>query len=197
MPSVDRRVVRAIDNRREVTDWHGEVWRGHVHGVVGGKLRTATDCLYTLDTIGRWHLGKDHPSPTRFPALYASILGHVAEAEFLRHLDQRRRQSGTRINLTRDRYRLSELAVNLSRVFDLRDLAALGLTCEELCRDVDYDLSQQLAAEAHRRGAQGLLLWSCAVEPDCSQVNLVVFADGLPPGAIRETGQWTQIRPLP
>jgi hypothetical protein len=158
--------------------------------------RTARDFAHTTGTAGRWHLGFDHAEAARFPALYTSLQAHVAEAEFLRHLDGRTRSSG-HIDLRRDRFRLSQLATKLSRVFDLRDLEAAGLTCEAVCHDTDYTLPQQLAAEAHGRGAEGLLVWSCAVEPACSQVNLIVFANGLlPRSSVEETGVWSQIRPL-
>ena len=47
------------------------------------------------------------------------------------------------------------------------------------------------------RGAEGLLVWSCAVEPACFQINLIIFANGLlPESSVVETGAWSQIRPL-
>jgi hypothetical protein len=82
-------------------------------------------------------------------------------------------------------------------VFDLCDPGNPDLTCGAVCHDTDYALPHQLAAEAHRRGAEGLLVWSCAVEPACSLTNLIIFANGLlPESSVAETGVWSQIRPL-
>lgn len=194
-PSATGRAALIVDACPE-TGWEGTVWRAHKFGQHRGTTRTARDFAYTVGTIGRWHGGLDHPDAVRFPALYTSLQAHVAEAEFLRHLDDRTRSSG-HIDLRRDRFRLSQLVVKLSRVVDLCHLEATGMTCEVLCRDTDYTLPQRLAAEAYGRGAEGILVWSCAVDPVCSQVNLIVFANGLLSGSsVEESGVWSQIRPL-
>lgn len=198
MPADDRRVTRAIDNCVRLANWQGEVWRGHVHGWVRDTFRTALDFEYTRLSRGRWHCGRDYPERGQFPALYTSVLSHVAEAEFLRHLDSRRRAAGGQIDLRTDRYRLSQLSVKLGRVFDLRHSVGRDLTCQELCHDTDFDLPQRLAVEARRRGAEAVIVWSCAVAPLCSQGNLVLFPDVLlPDSEIRDTGMWTELRALP
>jgi hypothetical protein len=195
----DRQVNGTLDRCRVVTDWRGTVWRAHVHGLVRGTFRTGSDYQHTRRTSGRWHRGGPSiPESERFSALYASMLSHVAEAEFLRRLDHRRRAEGRRIDLREDRYRLSQLDLGPSRVFDLRDLSALGVTCRDVCQDDDYSVPQRLAAEAYRRGAEALLVWSCAVDPLCSHVNVIVFPDQFLPGSrMRESGVWSEIRPLP
>lgn len=136
MPSTIGRAVRIIDSCPE-TDWRGHVWRAHKYGPHKGAPRIARDFAYTERTVGRWHLGLDYEEEDRFPALYTSIHAHVAEAEFLRHLDARNRPSG-HIDLRRDRFRLSQLVVKLSRVIDLCDLRAIDVTCDEVCNDSDY-----------------------------------------------------------
>jgi hypothetical protein len=190
----DRDLAGALDAcpRRS---WHGLVWRCHRVGSVRGQIRTATDYAYTTSTIGRWHRGLDHPEPLRFPALYTSELPNVAEAEFLRHLESRRRGEGQPLDLRFERYRTSEIGVNLALVFDCRDPAVLGLRAEDLYDDHDYAAAQRLAGLAHERAAEGLLVWSAAIDPLGAATNLVIFPLNLQPGSsFQATGRSMAIR---
>lgn len=188
--------VRAVAACR-VASWHGEVWRCHRFWGPRGEVRSATDYAYTRESIGRWHRGRDHPDSARFPALYTSESGYVAQAEFLRHLEDRRRLDGKPLDLRVDRFRISEIGVSLSRVVDLRDLAALGLQAGELYDDHGYAMPQQLAAAAHARGLEAVLVWSAAVEPLGAATNLVVLPTNLRPDSrLDATGRWMAIRLL-
>ena len=155
-------------------------------------MRTATDYAYTIESIGRWHRGRDHAEPFRFPALYTSERTYVAGAEFLRHIEDRRRQDGQPLDLRVDRYRTSELRVSLASVVDFRDPAVLELRPDDPYEDYDYDTPQLLAAEAHARGIEALLVWSAAIEPLGAADNLIILPDNLQPGSFfeRPAGGW-------
>jgi hypothetical protein len=72
-------------------------------------------------------------------------------------------------------YRLSELEVELSVVLDCRDALALGLATADLIHHGDFLITQEIAAEAIVRGADGILVPSATQMGD----NLVVFPDRL------------------
>ena len=146
---------------------------------------------------GRWHRGIDYPAAERFPALYTSNWGHVSEAEFLRHYEDQRRRTRQPLDLREDPFRVSELEVKLSLVYDFRDADFLGLPIADLYHDSDYTTPKRLAAAAYRRGAEGILVWSAAVdvEPRGAAWNLIIFPDNVRSGSlIRPTGVWTSIR---
>ena len=68
-------------------------------------------------------------------------------------------------------YRLSELDVELEAILDCRDATALWLSHEDLMRDYDFAITQEIAAAAIAQGAEGILVQSATGLGD----NLVVF----------------------
>ncbi len=117
--------------------------------------------------------GRYHRAPGEFPndevwaALYLALSPEVGLGEVLRHFDDLMPQL--------NEYRLSELAVEISVVFDCRNAASLGLTMAGLIRDGDFLLTQELAAEAITRGAEAILVPSATKLGD----NLIVFPERL------------------
>lgn len=72
-------------------------------------------------------------------------------------------------------YRISEIEVELGTVVDCREIATLGISLDDLLNDLDYTISQRLAAAALAMGAEGLLVPSATRLGD----NLVVFSTQL------------------
>jgi len=97
-------------------------------------------------------------------ALYLALSPEVSLGEVLRHFSP---QLLPQLN----EYRLSELEVELEAVLDCRDAAALGLSPEDLIRDYDFAITQEIAAAAIAQGAEGMLVPSATGMGD----NLVVF----------------------
>jgi RES domain-containing protein len=76
-------------------------------------------------------------------------------------------------------YRISEIDVELSAVIDCRNIAAVGISLDDLLNDHDYTLSQRIGAAALAMGAEGLLVPSATRLGD----NLVIFPTQLRAGS--------------
>jgi hypothetical protein len=101
-------------------------------------------------------------------ALYLALSAEVSLGEILRHVSP----EGMR---DLNEFRLTELEVELTAVLDCRDAIALGLTPEDLVRDYDFIATQEIAAAAISKGAEGILVPSATRLGD----NLVIFANRL------------------
>jgi len=74
---------------------------------------------------------------------------------------------------------LSEIDVELETVLDCRDAAAFGLSPEELTRDYDFAMTQEIGAAAIALEAEGILVPSATGLGN----NLVVFPAQLHSGS--------------
>jgi RES domain-containing protein len=138
-----------MHNRRYAADDHG------------GSLRVS----------GRYHRGRDHFSEEpSFPALYLALDAETCLAELVRHITP---QFLPKLN----GYRISELTVDLDAVLDCRVPERLGLTWDHLCSDLEYAVTQRIAAAARASGIEGLLVPSATALGD----NFVQFPDRLRP----------------
>jgi RES domain-containing protein len=142
--------------------FRGMVWRVHWREVA------PTDWSLSLRTSGRYHRGLDFfPPDQAFPALYTSLAPEIALWEMVRR-SAARNLAYLKNNL------LSELEVDLARVLDLSDPAALGLTQADLT-GTDQQACQKLAGAALARGYEGLLVPSAALPG----LNLVLLPGNL------------------
>lgn len=139
--------------------WKGRAWRFH------RRTYSATDAGGALLVSGRYHRGSDQfPRSEVWAALYLALRPEVSLGEVLRH-------SSLQLLPQLNEYRLSELEVELEAVLDCRNAAALCLSPEDLIRDYDFTITQEIAAAAIAQGAEGLLAPSATGLGD----NLVVF----------------------
>jgi RES domain-containing protein len=133
--------------------WHpfsAKVWRVHWREV------GPADWILSLRTSGRYHRGLDlFPSDLVFPALYTSLAPEIAIWEMVR------RSAARNLAYLRNNV-LTEFEVDLARVLDLSDPAALELTQADLT-GADQQLCQDLAAAALALGHSGLLVPSAAL----------------------------------
>ena len=145
-----------------------KVWRVHWREV------GSTDWMLSLRTSGRYHRGLDlFPSHLVFPALYTSLAPEIAVWEMVRRSAAR--------NLAYLRNNLTELDVDLARVLDLSDPAALELTRADLT-GADQQPCHDLAAAALALGHSRLLVPSAALPG----LNLVLLPWNLPePSPVR------------
>ena len=143
--------------------WKGRAWRMHF------RTYAATDPGGSRRVSGRYHRATDQFSAGRvWPVLYFALAPEVCLGEILRHL--------TADDLLRlNDYRLTELDVDLMAVLDCRDATAIGLRARDLIQDRDFSATQELAAAAVAREAEGILVPSATGLGD----NLVIFSDGL------------------
>lgn len=114
---------------------------------------------------GRYNRGLDQfPEDQAWPALYLALSPEVALGEIVRHITP---------DLVADLndYRVSELDAELEAVLDCRDAAALGLEPNDLVRDYDFEITQELASAAITQDAEGVLVPSATALGD----NLIVF----------------------
>lgn len=149
--------------------FQGTVWRVHWREVA------PTDWILSLRTSGRYHRGLDlFPPEQAFPALYTSLGPEIAIWEMVR------RSAARNLAYLKNNV-LSELEVDLSRILDISDPGAVGLTSADLT-GLDHQPCQQLAEAALVRGYQGLLVPSAALPG----LNLVILPRNLPePSPIR------------
>lgn len=139
--------------------WSGRAWRLH------RRTYGATDSGGALLVSGRYHRAPDQfPRSEVWSALYLGLSPEASLGEVLRHFTP---QLLPQLN----EYRLSELEVELEAVLDCRDAAAFGLSPEDLIRDYDFAMTQEIAAAAIAQGAEGILVPSATGLGD----NLVVF----------------------
>ncbi len=143
--------------------WLGQAWRLH------RRTYGPTDSGGSMLVSGRYHRGADQfPRSQTWAALYLALSPEVALGEVLRHFSP---PLLPRLN----EYRLTELRVELRAVLDCRDAAALGLSPDDLVRDYDFAITQEIAVAALALGAEGILVPSATGLGD----NLVVFPSQL------------------
>lgn len=143
----------------ELKSWAGHAWRFH------RRRYEPTDASGSLLVTGRYHRGTDQfAEGAAWPALYLALGADVAIGEILRHIAP---DSLADLN----DYRITELDVELESTADVRNPTRVGLDIESLVDDYDFDVTQQLAAAAIERGAEGLLV------PSATRlgVNLIIF----------------------
>lgn len=97
-------------------------------------------------------------------ALYLALGAEVALGEIVRH-------ATPDLLAKLNDFRLSEIDVELAAVLDCRDHGAFGFPADDLVRDYDFDISQELAAAAIARDAEAILVPSATGLGD----NLIVF----------------------
>ncbi|MFN0071186.1 MAG: RES family NAD+ phosphorylase [Chloroflexota bacterium] len=169
MPAEEWNAERAV-SAASTRGFQGTVWRVHWREVA------PTDFSLSLRTSGRYHRGLDlFPPDQAFPALYTSLAPEIALWEMVR-------RSAARNLAYLQNNVLSELEVGLSRILDLSDAAATGLTAADLTGP-DHQPCQELAAAAMARRYEGLLVPSAAMPG----LNLVLLPRNLPdPPPIRD-----------
>lgn len=143
--------------------WAGRAWRLH------RRRYSGTDPAGSLTVSGRYHRASDQfPADQTWPALYLALTPEGSLGEFLRHF-------GPELMLRLNEYRLTDLEVELAAAFDCRDASALGLAPDALVGDYDFTTTQEIAAAASDKGAEGLLVPSATGLGD----NLVIFPSQL------------------
>lgn len=150
--------------------WKGQAWRFH------RRTYGATDSGGALLVSGRYHRAPDQfPRSDVWSALYLALSPEASLGEVVRHFTP---QLLPQLN----EYRLSEIDVELEAVLDCRDAAAFGLSTEDLTRDYDFAITQEIAAAAIAQGAEGILVPSATGLGD----NLVVL-----PAQLRSSSRLT------
>jgi RES domain-containing protein len=150
-----------------IVSWRGSVWRTH------RRTRSATDSDGSLIASGRYHRGRDRFPPDQvWRALYTSLGRDVSLAEAIRWIEP-----GTLNRLSG--LQITQLSCELSAVVDCREPSVLGLTVEDLCHDVDWHVTQEIAAAALAQGAEGILAPSATRLGD----NLILFPAQLRAGS--------------
>lgn len=145
-----------------VLSWHGSVWRCH-------------DGRFSADSWegSRYYSGRFHRAPDLFPAqqtwaaLYTGLGPEISLGEAIRYQAPHMRRIAD--------YRLSELAVSLATVVDLRDLQTHGIAIDALLDDWDRTLGQEIGEAALDRRAEGILAPSASRLGD----NLVLLPDNM------------------
>jgi RES domain-containing protein len=140
----------------DVVQIKNAIWRGHRRRYDalshGGSLRIS----------GRFHRAPaGSPGEQTWPALYTALDLAVALGELQRNV--RQDDFGD--------YRFTEIWTQLEAVLDCRDLAALGVSFDEVLGARDYSVGQELAAAAVELGVEGMLVPSATRLGD----NLIVF----------------------
>ncbi len=101
---------------------------------------------------GRYNRGSDQfPEDQTWAALYLALSAEVALGEILRHIS-------AELLANLNEYRVSELEVETEAVLDCRNAAALGLDPDDLVHDYEFEITQELAAAAIARDAEGILV---------------------------------------
>lgn len=141
----DRLGAAAIVAAAPIIPWEGSVWRCH------DRRFPSNSWQGSLLFSGRFHRAPDlFPTEFTWPALYTATGPEVALGEAIRYQAPRMRRIAA--------YDLSEVALRLTSVVDVHDLAG-GLIDEvHLLDDWDYTLAQECGEAALRRRADGLLV---------------------------------------
>ena len=155
-------VVAAIVAAAPVLSWRGPVWRCH-------------DGRFPADSWegSRYYSGRFHRAPDLFPArrtwtaLYTALGPEVSLGETIRYQSPHMRRIAD--------YRLSELAVSLTKVVDVRDLETHELDMDVLLDDWDRTLGQTLGEATLDRDMEGILAPSASRLGD----NLIVLPDNM------------------
>jgi hypothetical protein len=147
------------------TPWSGRVWRCH------HRSRAALNADGSLGGVGgRFNAGIESASRPPFRVLYTSIESAAALLEVIRHLGYHSTDARVVVALEDVAMRvLSQIDAALQRVFDWSHEATL------LVNNASYGYTQQLAAEAFRDGAEGILVPSSTG----IDANLIIFVDNI------------------
>lgn len=141
------------------------MWRTHK------RKYLASDPGGSHKVSGRYNRGLDKfPKGEVWPALYASLGAETCLGEILRHIDE------STLPMLND-FRISELSVELTVVFDFRNPRLIGLSAGDLCHETDYRIPQELAAASIDRGAEAMLVPSATRLGD----NLILFPSNIRP----------------
>ena len=133
----------------------------------------ALDPTGTRFTSGRYHRAPDQfDSSDCWSALYLSLVPEVTVGEVLRNTPVERIAA-------LNSYRLSEIAAGFETIIDCRVVTDLGIPFDALVREGDFILTQEIALNALRSGAEGVLVPSATRLGD----NLVIFPDNMKPGS--------------
>lgn len=160
MPNPEEIIVQC-----PVIPWRGTVWRAHRRKFLA--LDPTGARLYS----GRYHRAiSGYPAGESWLALYLALGPDVSLGEILRNMPP---ELMPELNT----YRISEIDIELGSVIDYRNIAALGITLDNLLNDLDYTTSQRLGAATLAMGVEGMLVPSATRLGD----NLVVFPDQLHP----------------
>jgi hypothetical protein len=159
--------------------WRGSVWRGHDRDYRGD------DASGSVLFSGRFNRGIDTtPVDDCWHALYTSVDRSICYAERLRHteFDQPRLAAAKWARTV-----FSGIEVDLQAVLTFMDPGPAGLSINDLCQDTgdpktDYWASQEIAAEAIRRGAEALLAPS-ATRLDDRIPNVIILTTRIRPGS--------------
>lgn len=139
--------------------WKGQAWRFHQ------RRYDSLDSAGSLLVSGRYNRGSDQfLEDQTWPALYLALRAETALGEIVRHV------TPGLLDKLND-FRMSELAVELAAVLDCHDATVLGLSSDDLTPDHDFEATQELAAAAIARGAEGILIPSATGLGD----NLIIF----------------------
>lgn len=159
--------ARTALGKIQAASWKGLAWRFH------RRMYGGTDSGGALLVSGRYHRAPDQfPRSEVWSALYLALSPEGSLGEVIRHF--------TPLVLPQlNEYRLSEIEVELEAVLDCRDAAALGLSPQDLIRDSDFAITQEIAAATIAQGAEGILVPSATGLGD----NLVVFPAQLRSGS--------------
>jgi len=152
---------------RPVIPFSGDAWRVH-----RARYR-ADDSIGSTVASGRFHRAeREYPSSEHWRALYLALGPDIPIGEMLRHF-------GPRPLVEVRLYRRTRLFVDVARVVDCRDIAALGLTYDALLDDLAYDVGQMLGLAAVHQGAEGIVVPSATRAGD----NLILFPENLLPAS--------------
>jgi hypothetical protein len=179
---IDPASITASSNHQP---WTGRVWRCH------HRSRAALNADGSLaGSGGRFNAGVDSVIKPPFRALYASIESAAALLEVVRHLGYRSTDRRAVVALDEIAMRvLTQIDVDLQRVFDWRREPVLRGNLSH----ASYRQTQQLAAAAFNRGAEGILVPSATG----IDANLVIFVDNLGDSSrIEVVRQITDIQPI-
>ena len=145
--------------------WSGRVWRCH------HRSRAALNVDGSLGGVGgRFNAGIESTVKPPFRVLYTSLESAAALLEVIRHLGYLSADARAVVALEDVAMRvLSQIDVALHRVFDWSHEATL------LANSASYGYTQQLAADALRVGAEGILV------PSSTGIdsNLIIFFDNV------------------
>lgn len=172
----DNTLLDAIE-AATATKFEGSVWR---------VVRGDRDPLQASSPGGRWDDGT-------FDVLYTSLESDGALAEIYFHI-----MRGQPVFPSRMVFRLYELRVELDRVLELADIAALRVlgvdggrygSLQYARKHEEYPRLQDIGEAAHFLDFEGLIApsarWECR--------NLVVFTDRVPPDALSIANEHGQV----
>ncbi len=169
----DEDLLRAVDlllltlDSKHLVEFRGSTWRIH------RKQHGALDATGLMQISGRYHLGTDKFSEEEvWPALYTALTPEGAIVQ-IASLDR----PGNEHYL--GNLKLTEIAVDLSAVLDLRDVVGLGLKPFALVTP-NYRVPRLLASTANFWQCEGILVPSLLTSL-ASGDSLIIFLNRLGP----------------